>query len=44
MVTIDLLLLILAFLMFVLASLGIPSRGINLMAVGLAFWILSLIV
>jgi hypothetical protein len=44
MVTLDLLLLVLAFLCFVLAALQVSARGVNLVAVGLAFWMLSLIV
>lgn len=44
MVTIDLLLLLLAFFCFVAAALNVPTRGVNLIAVGLAFWVLSVIV
>ena len=45
MVTVDLLLLVLAFLCFALAALNaFPSPRVNLTAAGLAFWTLSLIV
>jgi len=39
-------LLLLAFILFVLAGLGIPAQPsrVNLIACGLAFWVLSLIV
>ena len=43
-VTLDRLLLILAFVVFVLAAFGVQARGVNLVAVGLAFWMLSLII
>jgi hypothetical protein len=42
MITMVLLLHLIAFFCFVFASLSVPSR-FNLMAVGLAFWMLSLI-
>lgn len=35
-------LLILSFLCFVLAAIGIPAR-LNLVAIGLAFWVLTLL-
>ena len=41
MVPIRALLMIVAFLLFVLAAIGIPSSRINLVAAGLAFWILA---
>lgn len=41
--TIDLVLLVLALVCFVLAAAGVPSR-VNLMAVGLALWVLTLLV
>lgn len=41
--TLDLVLLIVAFLCFVAAALGVASR-INLLAVGLAAWVLTVIV
>jgi hypothetical protein len=44
MVTIDLVLLLLAFVCFVLAALQVPSPRANLVAVGLAFWVLSLLI
>jgi hypothetical protein len=43
MITLRLLLLILALLAFVVAAAGVPSR-INLVAAGLALWMLSLLV
>ena len=43
MLTIDLVLYVLAFICFVLAAAGIASR-VNLLAAGLAFWVLTLIV
>ncbi len=38
---IDLVLLIAAFILFVLASLNVNARGINLVAAGLACWVLT---
>jgi hypothetical protein len=43
-VTIDLLLLIIGFVLFVLAAIGVPSSRVNLVAAGLACWILTAIV
>ena len=43
MVTIDLVLLILALVCFIIAAAGVPSR-VNLIAAGLALWMLSIIV
>ena len=43
MASVHLLLLVVAFLLFALAAVGIPSR-VNLTAAGLALWVLSLIV
>jgi hypothetical protein len=43
MLTLRLVLLILALLAFASAAFGVPSR-VNLVAVGLAFWMLSLLV
>lgn len=40
---IELLLLVAAFVVFVLAAFGVPSR-VNLVAVGLALWVLAVIV
>ena len=40
--TINMILLIIALVLFVVAAIGIPSR-INLLAAGLAFWVLSLL-
>jgi hypothetical protein len=37
------LLLILAFLCLVLAALGVQTSRVNLLAAGLAFWVLSLL-
>lgn len=42
---IDLVLLVAAFVLFVLAAVGVPSPPrLNLMAAGLACWVLTLIV
>lgn len=43
MISIHLILLVLAFLCFVLAAFGVPSR-VNLTAAGLALWVLSILV
>ena len=43
MITFRLVLLLLAFVLFVLASAGIASR-VNLVALGLAVWVLALII
>lgn len=42
-ITLDLVLLIAAFVCFVVATIGIPSR-VNLVALGLALWVLTGIV
>ena len=42
-VTLHLLLLVLAFVLFLVAGLGVSSR-LNLVALGLAAWVLTLIV
>lgn len=42
MVTLDLVLLLLAFVCFVAAAAGVPSR-VQLVPAGLAFWMLSLV-
>lgn len=42
MITIQAILLILAFVCFLMAALGLSSR-VNLVALGLAFWVLSLL-
>jgi len=34
-------LLLLAFVILALAAAGLPSRGLNLLALGLAVWVLS---
>lgn len=41
--TVQLILLVLAFLCFVLGAIGIPSR-VNLVSLGLALWTLSLLI
>jgi len=41
--TVKLVLLILAFVVFILAALGVQSR-FNLVAVGLALWVLELLI
>jgi hypothetical protein len=43
MITLRVLLLILAFVCFLLSAAGVPSR-INLQSLGLAFWVLTLLV
>ncbi len=43
MVTIDVLLLALAFLCFILSAAGVAAR-VNLQALGLAFWVLTLLI
>lgn len=40
----DLILLIFAFVFFVLAALGVPSSRFNLIGAGLACWVLTLII
>ncbi len=40
----DLILLIFAFVLFVLAALGVPSSRFNLIGAGLACWVLTLII
>jgi len=42
--TVDLILLIVGFILFVLAAIGVPSSRVNLVAAGLACWILTAIV
>jgi hypothetical protein len=44
MVTLHLVLLILSFLLFALAAMGAPSARVNLVAAGLACWVLTLLV
>lgn len=44
MISLPLLFLIAALVLFVLAALGTPSGRINLIAAGLAFWVLSLMI
>lgn len=39
----DLILTVFAFVCFTLAAVGVPSGRFNLIAVGLAFWVASLI-
>ncbi len=41
--SIDLLLYVIAFILFVIAAIGVPSR-VNLVAAGLACWVLASIV
>jgi hypothetical protein len=43
MITLNLVLLILAFVCFVLAAVGVSVRRVNFIAAGLALWILTLI-
>lgn len=42
MISLHVLLLVMAFLLFVLGAIGIPSR-VNLVAAGLACWVLTLL-
>jgi hypothetical protein len=44
MISLKLVLLLLALIAFVLAAIGVPSSRINLTALGLALWVLALIV
>jgi hypothetical protein len=44
MLTLPKILLVIALLCFVLAAVGVPTRGVSLLAVGLALWLLSLLV
>lgn len=44
MITLKLVLLILAFVVFALAAIGVTTTRFNLLAVGLALWVLSAIV
>jgi hypothetical protein len=43
-ITISITLLVLAFLCFAAAALGVTSNRINLVALGLAFWVLTYII
>jgi len=40
----DLILLVVAFVLFVLAAIGVPSSRVNLIAAGLACWVLTQII
>ncbi len=42
--SIQLILLLLAFIAFVLATIGVPVPRVNLTALGLALWVLSLLI
>ena len=44
MVSLRFVLLLLALISFVLAAFGVPTRSINLTALGLSFWLLALLV
>jgi hypothetical protein len=44
MITLNLILLLLAFLCFVLAAIRVLITRVNLTALGLAFWMLSLLI
>ena len=44
MISLHVILLLLAFIVFVLAAIGIPSTRINLLAAGLALWVLASLV
>jgi hypothetical protein len=43
-ITISLLLMLVAFILFVLSAIGVPGGRVNLVAAGLACWSLSLLV
>lgn len=43
MITINLLLLVIAFVAFLVAAAGVPAGRINLVAVGLACWVLAIL-
>lgn len=43
-VTLSLLLLIVAFVLFALAAAGVPSKHVNWIGAGLACWVLSILV
>jgi hypothetical protein len=42
--SIDLVLLIIAFICFVVVALGVPTGRVNLLGVGLACWVLTAII
>jgi hypothetical protein len=44
MITISLLLMLIAFIFFMLSAFGVPGGRVNLVAAGLACWSLSLLV
>lgn len=44
MITIHLVLLLLAFICLMLAAVGVQTPRVNLVALGLAFWMLSLLI
>ncbi len=44
MISVSLVLLVVALVLFILAAIGIPSSRFSLIAAGLAFWVLTLIV
>jgi hypothetical protein len=44
MISLSLILLIIAFIVFVLAALSVPVPRVNLVALGLAFWVLALLI
>jgi hypothetical protein len=44
MITIDLVLLIVAFVCFLAAALGVQSPRVNLIAAGLALWVASIVI
>lgn len=41
--TISLVLLVVALVLFILAAVNVPSSRVNLVALGLAFWVASLL-
>jgi hypothetical protein len=44
MLSVRILLLLLAFICFVLSALGVPSSRVNLQSLGLALWVVTLLV
>jgi len=44
MITLKSVLLLLAFVLFVLAAIGVPVARVNLVAAGLALWVLATVV
>lgn len=43
-VNIDFVLLVCSFICFVLGAIGVPTRGVSLVPLGLALWVLSFLI